>query len=152
MTVRGIALAAVAGVAAATTMTALAPAPAEAASSVRIYRIYYNSPGSDTRTNTSLNAEYVQIKNYSSTAKYVTGWTVKDRTGYTYTFPTTKIAAGATVVLHTGKGTNSGAHRYWQRGGYVWNNDTDTAYLRTSSGTLVSSCAYNNATVAYTYC
>jgi hypothetical protein len=152
MTVRRIALAAVAGVAAATTMTALAPAPAEAASSVRIYRIYYNSPGSDTRTNTSLNAEYVQIKNYSSTAKYVTGWTVKDRTGYTYTFPTTKIAAGATVVLHTGKGTNSGAHRYWQRGSYVWNNDTDTAYLRTSSGTLVSSCAYNNATVAYKYC
>ena len=152
MTVRRLVLAAVSAVTAIGAVIVLAPAPAEAASSVRIYRIYYNSPGSDTRTNTSLNAEYVQIKNYSSTARYVTGWTIRDRTGYTYTFPTTRIAAGSTVVLHTGKGTNYGAHRYWQRGSYVWNNDTDTAYLRNGSGTLVSYCSYNNKYAAYKYC
>ena len=129
----------------------LHPSPAEAASTVRIYKVYVNSPGSDTRTNTSLNAEYVQIKNYSSTAKYITGWTVRDITGYTYKFPTTRIAAGATVVLHTGKGTNSGAHRYWQRGSYVWNNDGDKAWLKNSSGTVMHTCSWGT-TSSYKMC
>ncbi len=34
----------------------VAPTPAEAVSPVRIYRIWYDSPGVDTRTNASINA------------------------------------------------------------------------------------------------
>jgi len=130
----------------------LTPSPAEAASSLRIYRIYYDSPGTDTRSNTSLNAEYVQIKNYSTSTKYLTGWTVRDNTGYTYKFPSTAVAAGKTVVLHTGKGTNYGAHRYWQRASYVWNNDTDKATLKNSAGTIMHTCSYSSTASDYKYC
>jgi hypothetical protein len=131
---------------------ALVPAPAEAASAVRIYRIYYDSPGADYRSNSSLNAEYVMLKNYATTTRYVTNWTIRDVTGYVYKFPTTAIGAGKTVTLHTGKGTNSGSHRYWQRTNYVWNNDRDTAYLRNGSGTLVHTCSYNSSAVDYKNC
>ncbi len=37
--------------------------PADAASPVLIGKTQYDSPGSDTRTQASLNAEYVTIKN-----------------------------------------------------------------------------------------
>lgn len=48
-------------VAAASILTAL---PAQAApATVYIYKVYYNSPGSDRGSNTSLNAEYVVIRN-----------------------------------------------------------------------------------------
>ena len=78
---------------------------AEAASGLQFQKVYYNSPGSDDGSNASLNAEWVQIKNVTSTTKSLTGWTVRDLAGHVYTFPTTKVAAGDVVRLHTGKGT-----------------------------------------------
>lgn len=126
--------------------------PAQAASAVRIYRVWYDSPGSDTRTNTSLNGEYVIVKNYATTSRSITGWTVRDVTGYVYKFGTLSIPAGKTVVLRTGKGTNTSTTRYWQRTSYVWNNDRDTAYLRNASGTLMHSCSYNSTAVDYKNC
>ncbi len=125
---------------------------ADAASPVRISKIYYNSPGADDRSNTSLNAEYVVLRNTTTRSQTVTGWTLRDAAGHVYTFPTTSIAAGATVTVHTGKGTNRTGHRYWQRGSYVWNNDRDTAYLRTRAGTLQSTCSYNSTAVASKTC
>jgi hypothetical protein len=130
----------------------LAPAPAEATPAIKIYKIYYNSPGSDTRTNTSLNAEYVVLKNMTSTTRSITGWTVRDASAHVYTFGSLSIPAGKTVVLHTGKGTNSSTQRYWGSGNYVWNNDKDTAYLRNSAGTLIHSCSYSSTAVEYKYC
>ena len=41
---------------------------ASAAPAVKIYFVYFDSPGSDTGSNSSLNAEYVTIKNTSSTS------------------------------------------------------------------------------------
>jgi hypothetical protein len=143
---------AAAAVLAAAGLLTVTPAPAEAASSLRIYRIYYDSPGTDTRSNTSLNAEYVMIKNYATTTKYLTNWTIRDNTGYVYKFPGTAIGAGKTVVLHTGKGTNSGAHRYWQRTNYVWNNTTDKATLKNSVGTVMHTCSYPDTTALYKNC
>src|SRR4051812_13635746 len=40
-----------------------ASGPAQAASAVKISRVYYDSPGSDTRSTISLNAEYVNLQN-----------------------------------------------------------------------------------------
>ena len=128
------------------------PAPAQAASPVRIYRIWYDSPGSDTRSNSSLNAEYIVLKNYTASTRSITGWTVKDSYGWTYKFGTTSIPAGKTIVLRTGKGTNTSTTRYWQRTNYVWNNDKDTGYLRNGSGTLMHSCAYNSTAADYKNC
>ena len=39
----------------------LMAAPAEAASAVQIYRVYFDSPGKDNRSNKSLNGEWVQL-------------------------------------------------------------------------------------------
>src|SRR4028119_1284691 len=86
------------------------PVSANAGSGLQFQKVYYDSPGSDTGSNTSLNAEWVQIKNVTSTTKYLTNWTVRDNAGHVYKFPTTKVAPGDVVRLHTGKGTNSTRH------------------------------------------
>jgi hypothetical protein len=130
----------------------MAATPADATPAIKIYRIYYDSPGSDTRTNTSLNGEYVVLKNMTASSRSLTGWTVRDASAHIYKFGTLSIPAGKTVTLHTGKGTNSSTHRYWGSGSYIWNNDRDTGQLRNSAGTLIHSCAYNSTAVDYKYC
>jgi hypothetical protein len=126
-------------------------APASAAGGVILYRAYYNSPGSDTRSNASLNAEYVQLKNTSTVAKVVTGWTLRDKQNHVYKFPTTRINPGQYLTVRTGRGTNNAANRYWGSGNYIWNNTGDTAYLRTQTGALVDSCAWGS-TGSWRYC
>ncbi|MFC4148583.1 lamin tail domain-containing protein [Micromonospora mangrovi] len=129
-----------------------AAAPAQAAPVVTISKVYYNSPGSDTGTNTSLNAEYVRLTNTRSVVVNLKGYYLRDKTGYVYTFTTDyKVAAGNSIIVHTGKGTNSGTHRYWGRSWYVWNNSGDTAYLRNASGSLVDSCTWGSSG-SYTNC
>ncbi|WP_327329202.1 lamin tail domain-containing protein [Streptomyces sp. NBC_01201] len=123
----------------------LASAPASAAShqgGLHLGKIQYDSPGKDTRTNTSLNAEYVDIHNNGRSKLQLRGYKLKDDTGYTYTFPSFTVAAGKTVRVHTGKGGNSAAHVYWNRGSYVWNNTGDKARLIKPSGTLLDSCSW----------
>lgn len=123
----------------------LATTPASAASrqgGLHLGKIQYDSPGKDTRTNTSLNAEYVDIHNNGKSKLQLKGCKLKDDTGYTYTFPGYTVAAGRTVRVHTGKGKNSGAHVYWNRGSYVWNNTGDKARLIKPSGSLLDSCSW----------
>ena len=129
----------------------LGAAPAEAASSLQFGRIYYNSPGTDTRSNTSLNAEWAIVKNVSSSTRCLTGWTVRDVAGHVYTFGSFCLGPSKYVYLHTGSGTNSASHRYWRSGNYIWNNTGDTAYLRNGSGTLMDSCKWGSSG-SYTYC
>ncbi|GAA0488655.1 lamin tail domain-containing protein [Streptomyces stramineus] len=119
--------------------------PASAAGSVSIAEIYYNSPGSDTRSNTSLNAEWVRIKNTTSKPVSLKSWTLTDNTGYKYTFGTYTLAAGKTVKIHTGQGRDTATDRYQNRRAYVWNNDKDKATLRTSTAKVWDTCSYNNA-------
>ncbi|MEU6641678.1 lamin tail domain-containing protein [Saccharomonospora sp. NPDC046836] len=132
-------------------LTGLSAAPAQAAGGVMIYRAYYNSPGPDTRSNASLNAEYIQLKNTTKVTKYVTGWTLRDRQNHIYRFPTTKIGPGQTLYVRTGKGTNNANNRYWGRTSYVWNNTGDAAYLRNSRGALIDSCSWGSSG-SWKYC
>jgi len=118
--------------------------PAHAAPGVNIYRVYYDSPGSDTGSNTSLNAEYVTLKNYGTTTKTLTGWTIRDAANHVYTFGSSTLAGGATVTVHTGSGTNTSSHRYWSSGAYIWNNTGDTAYLRRADGTTADECSFGS--------
>ncbi|MFU8854010.1 lamin tail domain-containing protein [Micromonospora sp. SL1-18] len=128
-------------------------APAQAAPPVMITKVYYDSPGSDHGSNSSLNAEYVRLTNKRSTTINLKGWTLRDKTGYTYKFATDfRLPAGKNVYIHTGKGTNTSAHRYWGRSWYVWNNTGDKAYLRNPSGTLIDSCTWKSRGKGYTYC
>jgi lamin tail-like protein len=125
---------------------------ASAASCVVIYRIYYNSPGTDTGSNTSLNGEWIQIHNRCSTARALTYWKIKDAVGHTYTFTSYALGGGRYVKVHTGKGTNTATDRYQGRSWYVWNNYKDTAYFYNQNGTLIDTCSYNNRYVSSVYC
>src|SRR4051794_579300 len=133
-------------------LTSLAT-PAQAALGIVLSKIYYDSPGSDTGSNSSLNAEYITLKNTRTTNQVITGWTIRDPAGHVYTFPTTTIKAGSTVTLRSGRGTNGITTRYWQQDWYVWNNTGDTAYVRTSSGAAIDTCTYKDtATAVSTTC
>jgi len=119
--------------------------PAEATSPVRITKIRY------AQTGTNLNTEYIVFKNYASSSRSITGWKIWSSPGTDnqyYTFPTTKIAPGASITLYTGRGTNTSTKRYWGRSatatsnGAIWNNDGDYAVLRNTTGTTMDTCRY----------
>ncbi|MEU5216389.1 lamin tail domain-containing protein [Streptomyces sp. NPDC020807] len=130
----------------------LLPSPAQAAGSVHLYKIYYDSPGSDTRTNYSLNGEWVQIRNTTPYAVNLRGWTLTDAAAHKYTFGSFTLGAGKIVTVRTGKGTNNATSVYQNRAAYVWNNDKDTATLRKASGAWVDGCSYNSTAVDYKWC
>lgn len=133
-----------------TAAAVLAPAiPAQAAPAIGIYRVWYDSPGKDTRTNKSLNAEWVQIKNSSKTARSLKGWTLRDKSGHVYTFGAFTLKAGKTMKVHTGSGTNTAANRFQGRKAYVWNNTGDKATLKTASGGAVDSCSWGKGVSKY---
>jgi hypothetical protein len=118
--------------------------PAEAATPpLRFHGAQYDSPGSDTRSATSLNNEWVSLVNSGSAAVNLNHYTIRDKANHVYTFGNVSIAGkGGRLWLHTGKGTNSTANRYWGSGNYIWNNDGDTAYLRNASGKAVDNCSW----------
>ncbi|PSK99696.1 lamin tail-like protein [Murinocardiopsis flavida] len=133
--------------------------PAEAASPLQLRRIQYDSPGTDTRSNTSLNKEYVTVKNISKSTVNLKNHVLHDRASskgkkwtYAYTFGSISLKAGASVKVRTGKGRNTSATRYWQRGSYVWNNTGDTATLRNSRGTKLDSCTWKKKSPGYVNC
>lgn len=113
---------------------------------IRIAKIRYDSPGADTGSNASLNAEWITIRNTGSSARQLNGWRVRDRAGNVYRFRNLVLPAGHTVRLHTGGGPNYPPHHlYWSSDHYVWNNVKDRATLRNAKGNVVDRCAYNSA-------
>ncbi|MFB8405074.1 lamin tail domain-containing protein [Streptomyces sp. NPDC055912] len=130
----------------------LLPTQAQAAGSVHLYKIYYDSPGTDRHSNSSLNAEYVQIRNTTGAAVNLRGWTLTDASNHKYTFGNFTLGKGKIVTVRTGRGTNSAANVYQNRGAYVWNNDRDTATLKKSNGTRIDTCSYNSTRVDYKWC
>ncbi|WP_368661514.1 lamin tail domain-containing protein [Streptomyces sp. NA04227] len=127
------------------------PSQAHAASAIQVHKVHYDSPGSDRGGNSSINGEYVELKNTSRSAIELRGYRIKDQSGHWYTFPSYRIGAGKTVKVHTGKGSTSAGHVYQGRGWYVWNNDKDTATLYKGSS-WADSCAYNSTKVDYKMC
>ncbi|MGH3729888.1 MAG: lamin tail domain-containing protein [Micromonosporaceae bacterium] len=92
-----------------------------------------------------MNAEYITLKNVTSGAAVLTGWTIRDRANHVYKFGTYTLGAGRYVTIHTGKGTNTTSHRYWNRSWYVWNNTGDKAYLRMPGGSLKDTCEWGSS-------
>jgi hypothetical protein len=143
---------------AAAAMTALAGAgiwvasPADAAvPQVQFTYVVFDSPGKDTRSNASLNAEYVRITN-NGPANNLQSWTLKDAAGHTFRFPSLPIAKGGRVWVRTGKGTSSGSTLYWGSGNYIWNNTGDTATLRSASGRVYDTCKWTKLGSGHTGC
>ncbi|MEU9833689.1 lamin tail domain-containing protein [Streptosporangium sp. NPDC048047] len=148
--------------AAALTLPFVSIAPAQAATlpAVQFVKIYYNSPGSpDNGANSSLNGEWAQLRNTTRKAINLKGWTLRDKTAapdHVYTFDAFTLGAGKTVTVRTGKGRNTSTTRYWGRSGgtfaYIWNQASDTGYVRNPSGKLIDSCSYNNSRAASVNC
>ena len=109
---------------------------------VRITKVLYDPAGTDTRTNAHLNLEYVVITNSSTKTQTLTRWTLRDAQNHVFTFPAFTLAAGKSVTVHTGKGTATAAHRFYNSGNYIWNNTGDTAVLKNAAGATVSTCAW----------
>jgi hypothetical protein len=100
-----------------------------AASSVKITKFQYNASGTDTHSNTSVNKEYIVLKNISSKTLNMTGWLIKDKQSHKWYFPSLNLGKGKSVTVHTGKGTNTSSHLYMKYGYHIWNNTGDTFYL-----------------------
>ena len=81
--------------------------------------MYFDSPGSDRGSNSSLNAEYVVIKNGDNVSHSISGWTVRDKAGHVYKFGSLSLGAGKQAIIHTGDGsshtTSTSRHLYWGR-------------------------------------
>jgi len=119
--------------------------PVSAAPIIQLGRIRYDSPGSPDNAS-NLNGETVAVRNVGTRTVTLTGWTLRDTADHEYRFGTFQLAAGKTVVVHTGSGTNSAGHRYWGLRSHVWNNTGDTAVLRTAAGTFIDRCTWPPAT------
>ncbi|GGS88061.1 lamin tail domain-containing protein [Streptomyces cinerochromogenes] len=126
--------------------------PAEAAGGVSIHHVWFDSPGSDNRSNKSLNAEWVQLRNTSGSAVSLKGWVLKDASNHKYVFPNVKIGAGKYLKIHTGSGSDTASDKYQDRRAYVWNNDRDTATLTRASGSKVDSCSWTTRDPSDKYC
>jgi hypothetical protein len=68
----------------------------------------------------ALASESVNIQNNSDAALLLTGWTLKDGQGSTYTFPQVTLYPGGMVQVHTASGTNTAADLFWGLPGAVW--------------------------------
>ncbi|MFJ3234767.1 lamin tail domain-containing protein [Streptomyces sp. NPDC086787] len=126
--------------------------PAEAAGGVTIHHVYFDSPGSDTRSNASLNGEWVQIRNTGRSAVSLRGWVLKDVSNHRYAFPNVTIGAGKYMKIHTGSGRDTTSDKYQNRRAYVWNNTSDTATLTKANGAKVDSCSWTTRDPSDKWC
>jgi len=97
--------------AAAAGLIALAAPASAAAQRLVIFRVPYNSPGTDTRTNTSLNGEWIQLHNRCATTISLTSSHIHDAAGHTYTFSNSTLGGGRYLKVHTGQ-ANAATDRY----------------------------------------
>lgn len=112
--------------------------------SVQISDVQYNSPGWEDRSNRSLNGEWVEITNTGRLAVNLSGWTLSDEDGDTYTFRHFRLDGGSTVRVHTGIGSDSETDLYQDRLDYVWDNRSDTAILRNRHDRLVDAVSWGS--------
>ncbi|AWN25224.1 MULTISPECIES: lamin tail domain-containing protein [Streptomyces] len=99
-------------------------------SAVVLGTIQYDSPGRDDRSNRSLNAEWVTVRNTGRTPVNIKGWSLSDKSGHTYRFGNLRLAGHSQVRVHTGYGHDNRWDVYQDRRNYVWDNNRDTATLR----------------------
>jgi competence protein ComEC len=89
------------------------------------------------------NEEDVVFENTGGSAADMSGWTVEDEAGTTYTFPNGfTLGPGESVTLNVEEGTDTDTDLYWGYGRAIWNNGGDTVILRDSSGAVVLEESY----------
>ncbi|WP_224270816.1 lamin tail domain-containing protein [Haloprofundus salinisoli] len=107
----------------------------ETTAELSLVTVRADAPGNDHQ---NTNGEYLVFENTGDEPLDVTGWTVEDDAGHTYTFPAGfTLAPNAQVTLYTGEGSNTDSELYWGSGSAVWNNGGDTIRVSDDAGTVV---------------
>ncbi len=88
--------------------------------------------------------EYIEIENTGNSSVDMEGWYIKtDRLGARYDFPNNfSLGSDKAVKVWTKTGTNNSSNLYWGRTEPVWNNNSDTGYLRDDNGDIVDVYSY----------
>lgn len=111
-----------------------ARAPTRAAEGLVLDEIHEgkSGPGGD------VDDEYLVFENDGDRPVDLSGWTVHTEAGRTYQFPSgTVLAPGERLTLHSGAGTDTGGHRYWNADEPVWDDRRDTVVVETGDGERV---------------
>lgn len=107
---------------------------------LKIVDIQADAPGRD---NENPNGEWVEIANQGDQPVPMQGYTLKDEANHIYTFGNFTVQPGASFRLFSGRGQAGQAELYWGLvNESVWNNDSDSAFLRDPQGALVDVFAY----------
>lgn len=132
--------------------------PAMASSPVKITAAYYDPVnGPDPATNAYRNKEFIVVRNSGTTTVTLTAWTLRDLArpttlAHVYKFPAFKLGPGKSVRVHTGSGSNTATDLYWGMSTYVWGDDSDTATLKSATGSTVSSCSWTTLSSSPRFC
>lgn len=105
-------------------------------SSIVIGQVQHDGPGRDDRSNRSLNAEWVEVKNTGRRTVNLRGFTLTDKQGTRYRFEGLRLDGRSSVKVHTGKGRDSSHDVYQDRRNHVWDG-RDTATLRNDRGHVI---------------
>jgi hypothetical protein len=102
--------------------------------------IHADAAGDDRR---NLNGEYALVRNTGAAAINLAGWKLDagDRS-QRFSLASYVLKKGATVRIHTGRGTTRAGHLYLGSGRPIWNNDGDTATLIDPHNVAVSRYRY----------
>jgi len=103
---------------------------------LRLVSVIANPPGAD------IAGEYAVVGNATALPVELTGWTLRDRAGHTFTFPAFTLAANSDVSIWTKAGPGDARNLYWGRRQAVWNNNGDTATLADTTGRIISQLAF----------
>jgi len=92
-------------------------------------------------------AEFVRIVNISRQMVDLSGYSIADRVGQRYRFPSAWLRPGHVLTLVTGEGQDRRDEAgpitlHWNRRSGVWNDRGDTAYLTDPAGEVVDRFEY----------
>ena len=107
---------------------------------VDLVRMHADAAGDDWD---NLADEYLDLRNDGRDTVRLGGWSVRAvSTGRTGTLPATTLAPGATVRVHTDRGTTTERDVYLGRTSPLWRNGGDTAMVLDPSGGVEAQRAY----------
>ncbi len=82
--------------------------------------------------------EYIKLTNLCNFNCNLNSWTIKDEANHIYRFENI-LKAESFVILYSGVGEDTKMSLFWQNKGCasIWNDDSDSAFLRDKEGGLV---------------
>ena len=88
--------------------------------------------------------ELVTLESASDGVVDLSGWTLSNSHGDTFTFPIGfRLPAHARVTVHSGCGVNSETDLFWCSSHPIWEDEQDEAALRTATHEVVDKHAYD---------